>query len=284
MKRFILILLVMALLPLTNVRAQVSAIVSAPTLEALQQNSFIQDVLFWTEQAIAMGIQIEHFVTMIQTMENQVENQVKNLRNIGEIHSYKDFMDWYNRQLYLERKTEETFTNMNVTIGNRSYKLTDVEGMAYGFNDTFVDHWNKEFTEDQRREMWVKLGVTPSNYAYIQTWNAREQQIAHEFLAAREIQNEKYKNEMERNNENQKALEKDKAKSDDDPSKMGEKGIAVINAETNIANNRTLNDIEGHLADIKESIAIDMYQKRTPSDQPTLSEWKEDVGFIPLKK
>jgi len=277
-----LILLVVGLLPLTNVRAQLAP-VTAPILESIQSAAAIEQTIFWAQQAVDMAVQIEHYVTMIKTMNTQVQNQVQNLGNIGTIHSWDDFKDWYNRQIYLERKTEETFSNMNVTIGKKNYNITDVEGMAYGFNDTFIDYWDKEFTEQQRKEMWVNLGMTPSNYAYIQTWQAREQKIAQEFLAARAIQTEKYKKAMEVNFAHMTELKKDKAKSDDDPTKMGEKGVAVINAQTNIANNTVLNDIEGHLADIKESIAIDMYQKRTPSDSPPLSEWPED-GFVPLKK
>jgi hypothetical protein len=281
MKRFFLMSLVVVFLSATTTHAQVS-IVSAPILEAIQQNVAIEQTAYWLQQAVDMALQIEHLVTMVENTGKQVQNQVQNLGNIGDIHSYKDFMDWYNRQLYLERKTEETFSNMNVTIGKKDYKLADVEGMAYGFDDTFVKYWDKEFNEEQRKEMWANLGVTPSNYAYIQTWQEREQKIAREFLAARAIHKEEYKRDMERNNENMDALEKDKYKSDDDPTKMGEKGVAVINAETNISSNKILNDINGNLVDIKEKMAVDMYQNRAPSGAPPMSVWPED-GFKPLK-
>jgi hypothetical protein len=278
MKRFIIMLLLTVFLSLTIANAQVT-IVAAST-DAFITGSMIEQALYWGQQALDMASQIEQFKTMIENMGKQIQAHVENLNNISKIHSYKDFMAWFNRQLYLERMTEETFKNMNITIGNKRYNITDVEGMAYGFNDTYIDYWNKEFTEEQRREMWTNLGVTPSNYAYIQTWKAREQKIAQEFLAARAIHNEEYKKNMQQNKDKTDALEEDKTK--DDSEKMGEKGVAVINAETNIASNKVLNDIRGDLVDIKELKAIEMYQKNTPVDQPPMTEWPGDV-LQPLK-
>jgi len=220
---------------------------------------------------------------MLENLVKQFENQIQNLKNISKIHSYEDFLEWYNRQVYLKKMTEETFNGMSITIGKKNYKFTDVEGMAYGLKDTYIDYWNKEFTEEQRREMWARLGLTPSNYAYIQTWKGLEKEIAREFLAARAIQNKEYQKNMQETKENLDALGKDKAKSDNDSTKMGEKGIAVINAETNIASNKVLNDIHGALADIKEKMAIEMYRKNTPVNEPPISEWPENA-IQPLKK
>jgi hypothetical protein len=283
MKKIIIPLLVMASLPCQIIHAQLVTMVSAPILEAIQSSAAVEQTVYWVQQAADMGTQIAQFVTMIENMEKQVKNQVQNLQNIGDIRSWDDFMDWYNRQIYLERMTEETFTGMNVSIGKKNYKLTDIEGIAYGLKDTYVDYWDKEFNEEQRKEMWVNLGLTPANYAYIQTWKEREQQIAREFLSARAIHNEEYRRNMGHNKKNHNALEEDKNKSDSDPTKMGEKGVAVINAETNIANNKVLNDIEGHLVDIKEKMALDMYQKNTPSEVLPMSPWPEN-GFKPLDK
>ena len=280
MKRFVLVLLVMVLLPITTAHAQITGALDAQILAATT-GTWIEQALYWGKQAKDMALQIEHFKTMIENMGKQIQAQMDNINNISKIHSWNDFMDWHNRQLYLERMTEETFNGMNVTIGKKNYKLTDVEGMAYGLKDTYVDYWNKEFTEEQRREMWTNFGLTPSNYAYIKTWQEREQKIAREFLAAREIHNKEYQENMKNNNENIKALEDDKTKSDSE--KMGEKGVAVINAETNIASNKVLNDINGNIVDIKEKMAIETYQKNTPVDQPPMSEWTENA-IQPLKK
>jgi len=282
MKRFILLVLVVVFLPVTTAHAQVT-IIAAPIMDAILAMSYAEQVIYYAKSLVEMVTTAEQTVHMVENMGKQIQKQVENLSNIGNIHSYQDFMDWHNRQLYLKRMTEETFTNMNVTIGKNNYKLTDVEGIAYGLKDTYVDYWNKEFTEEQRREMWVNLGVTPANYAYIQTWKALEQQIAREFLAARAIHNKEYQKNMEQDKKNTDALVNDKLKDPDDPTKMGDKGIAVINAETNIASNKILNNIDGRLADMQEKQAIEIYQRNTPSDEPPMSAWKKD-GVKSMKK
>jgi len=274
MKRFIPIVLAVVFLPVTEVHAQ--WVVEAPGLEALTAAN-------WVKQAADMATQIKHFVSMIKNMEKQIENYAQNIGNIENVRGFNDFMGWFNRQPYLERMTEEAFNDMNVTIGKKNYKLYDIEGMAYGLKEKYAGYWDKEFTEEQRKNMWVGLGMSPANYAYVQTWNAREQQIAREFLSARAVHNKEYKEEMERNKEKLDALERDRNKSDNDPTKMGEKGVAVINAETNIANNKVLHDIHGALTDIKEKMAVDMYQNKAPSNQLPMSMWDDDV-FTPLDK
>jgi len=279
MKKFILVLLVMVFLPVTMAHAQLTVLAAAT--DALLAGSFAEQMIYYAQSLAQLVKTAEETVHMVEKMGNQIQMQMDNLENVSKVHNLKDFKSWYNRQIYLERRTEETFKDMNITIGKKKYNITDVEGMAYGFNDTYIDYWNKEFTEEQRREMWTNLGVTPSNYVYIQTWKAREQKIAHEFLAAREIQNEEYKKNMEQNKDKIDALEEDKTK--DNSEKMGEKGVAVINAETNIASNKVLNDIRGDIADIKELKSIEIYQKNTPVDQPPMSEWPEN-GIQPLKK
>jgi tetrahydromethanopterin S-methyltransferase subunit G len=281
MKRFFMFLLVVTFLPATTTHAQAGA-VTAPILEALQATHLVEQALYWGKQAADMVEQIQKTSQMLQNMGRQVQNQINNLKNVSNIHNPQEFMTWYNRQLEIERRTEETWNNMNITIGKKKYSLTDIEGIAYGLKDTYVDYWNKEFTEEQRKEMWVSLGVTPANYAYIQTWKEREQQMAREFLTARAIHNKDFIANMKQDMQNLQFIEADKLKSEDDPTKMGDKGAALINAETNIASNVILNKLEGHLADIKESMAIKLYQKITPSDELPMSMWTED-GFGRLK-
>jgi len=112
MKKIIILLLAMASLPCRGIRAQLVSTVSAPALESIQTSSAFQQSLYWFQQALDMTEQITNTLTMITHLEKQIENQVKNFQNMGKIHSYKDFMDWYNRQIYLERKTEEAYNNM----------------------------------------------------------------------------------------------------------------------------------------------------------------------------
>jgi len=281
MKKFILVFLVIAFLPTMTVNAQMA--VADGFAHGLLAGSKLEQGIYWAQQALDMVESIARLQEMVERFGKQIEMQMDNLANIGNIHSFKDFTTWHNRQLYLERMTEDAWNGMSIKIGKKDYKLTDVEGMAYGFKDTYVDYWDKEFTEAQREEMYVGLGLTPANYAYIKTWDAREQQLAKEFLAARIIHNANYMDEMTRNNEKLNELEKDKKKKADDPSKMGEKGVAVINAETNIANNKALNDINMNLLDLKEMIAVEKYQKKIKLMTPSMTKWDKEDGIKPLK-
>jgi hypothetical protein len=261
MKKFLFILVLtaaLALLPAANAHAQF-AIVAAAT-DFLLSFETIQQSIYWAQQAYDMATQIEQFAKQVEYLGRAAESQVRNLQNIGNIHSYKDFADWYNRQIYLERKTEETWDNMSFSIGKHSYKLTDAEGIAYAIQNTYVDPFENGFTEEQRKAVWVGLGMTPANYAYVQTWKKREEELVKRFIAAREIQNNDYKDDMDRNNEKLNDLEKDKEKAEidpDDKSLMDVKGVAAITAEMSIHNNKKLNDIDAKLADIMDFLGTE---------------------------
>jgi hypothetical protein len=110
----------------------------------------------WVETASRFKQQIEHW-------KFQVEHTLQNLKNAGDIKSWSDFMSWYNRQLYMEKQTMDSFQKANIKIGSKNYSLYDIEGIAGTVDDTYVKYWNMEFTEKQRKEMWLGLGLTPSN-------------------------------------------------------------------------------------------------------------------------
>jgi hypothetical protein len=177
MKRFIFVFLVVAFLPATRINSQVVTVGAVTDL--LMQKAHADQILYYVDSLAELVKTAEKTEAMFENLEKQFQNQIQNISNISQIHSYKDFMNWYNRQLYLERRTEETWNNMHITIGKKNYKITDAKGIGYGLQDTYIDYWNKEFTEEQRREMWVELGLTPSNYAYISTWRERERYQGH---------------------------------------------------------------------------------------------------------
>jgi len=283
MKRFMLVLLVVAFMPITTANAQLVSVGEAAIVAAIEGTA-LEQAVYWAQQAMDMVDQIARMKEMIENLGRQIEMQVENLSNIGNIHSFKDFTEWHNRQLYLERMTEDAWNNMSIKIGKKDYKLTDVQGMASGFKDTYIDYWNKEFTEAQREEMYVGLGLTPANYAYIKTWEAREEQLLMEYLAAATGNNIEYVQEMIRNNDYMNELERDKKKKDGDPTKMGEKGVAVINAQTNIANNKVLNDINHNLTKQMEKHAVDEYKKKASTKGPPMSKWDKEKGIQPLMR
>ena len=279
MKRLWIFLWLIAFLPVHTAHSQMF-VIDAAVATVLEKTKidqgihYAQMVLDNVEQIALLGQQIEH-------MYNTVKMAAQNLQSLGDIEDFKDFMDWYNRQLYYERMTIETFNGMNVNIGKKNYKLTDIEGMAYGVKETYFDYWENEFTEEQRREMWLSLGLTPANYAYVQPFREKGRELARKFLTAGEIQNRKYMNNMERNNERQKKLAKDKNLGIDE--KMGEKEILMMIAETSIANNEALQDLIMLQTDLMAKQAVDMFLEETPASGPQFSKWTRD-GFRALTK
>jgi len=199
MKKFLLLSLIVVFLPVQAVHSQTPVI--AALTDGLLTATGISNIIYYAE-SIAQFIQsVSNTAATVTNLVRQIQLAEQNLSRIGEVHSYKDFMEWYNRQLYLERKAEDTFHGMSVKIGKKNYKLTDVEGIAYGMNDTFgAGYWEKEFTEEQNREMWMRLGLTSSNYAYVQTWKEKEREIAKRFLTSSSNKNDEYMADMDRNN------------------------------------------------------------------------------------
>jgi len=84
MKRFILVLVVMALLPITTAYAQVAVIDAAVT--AAISGTWIEQAVYWGQQAMDMVDQIYRMKEMIERLGKQIEMQVENLSNIGNIH------------------------------------------------------------------------------------------------------------------------------------------------------------------------------------------------------
>jgi len=238
------------------------------------------------DQFIYYGQQVQHNVeslvntiAMVSSLEQQIKMAAQNMASIGDIESWSDFMDWYNRQLYLERRATQIYQGMNVKIGSESYHLTDVVGLAQGYTNQTKEFWEGEFTEDQRKEMWLELGLTPSNYAYVQPFREKAMQIAVEGLSARELQNEWYMRIMQRVNQRQRTRAEDKYKPDNE--KMGSMAVQMQMAEALDEINKVMNDIAMQNAQMLEMQAVKHYQDQAHPDSPVLSTWGEE-GFSPL--
>jgi hypothetical protein len=278
MKRFLLLSSVVVFLPCQIVHSQL-AVFDAAVSTIMEKTHF--------DQVIHYAQMIDQAINQVNLIKNQIEHAVymanmavQNLTS-ADINSFDDFMDWYNRQLYLERMTVESFKNMNVTIGKKNYNFMDIEGMAGGFNETYIEYWNNEFTEEQRKEMWLTLGLTPSNYAYVQPFRERGRELAREFLAASSIRNNEYMKNMQANNLRQDKLARDKYLGLEE--KMGEKEVLMMILESSMENNKVLNDIAMYQAMEMERKAVEMYMDQTPMQEPQFSSWPEN-GFRPLTR
>jgi hypothetical protein len=275
MKKYFFSLFVIVFLPVQGTHAQMTIV--APALEAMTAALGI-------EQAVAFGKQLAETVSSTITlasqlyhMEQQAEKALRNLSRMGEINSWDDFMNWYNRQLYLESQTIDTFNGLGLTVGGKHYNFSDMEGMAGAVDDTFVEFWNKEFTEEQRRDVWISSGLTPANYVYVQTWKEKEKDLARRFLTSPTVQNNEYMRNMIRNNKILNRLATDVLKPENE--KMDAKELAAITAETSINTNKDINDIKMTLAEMQELQAVKLYQENAPYDEPPISDGFDTVYF-----
>jgi len=276
MKKFLVLLFVF--LFSFNVYAQLAVVDGV--VDTLLTASNLQQFIYFGQQVKHNAEAIMQAVLTVQNLEHQVKMTMQNLASVKDIESWSDFINWYNRQLYMERKTIQTFENMNVKIGKETYHLTDIEGILYSINDQGTAYWEGEFTPEQKRAMWYDLGLTPSNYAFVQPFRAKARQIAMEGLTARDIQNEWYMRNLARSNERQSRRARDKYADDDN--KMGQKEVLIDIAESLDESNKVLNDIAMQNAQMLEAQAVNHYLKQTPHSNPGFSEWPDD-GFQQLK-
>jgi len=278
MKKIILLFLVSFLFPLRSAHSQM-AVVAAAT-DTVLSITYIDQILHYAEQVKEWAETASRFQSQVEHWKFQVERTLQNLKSAKDIKSYKDFMSWYNRQLYLEKQTMDMFQKANISIGKKNYSLYDMEGIIDAVDDRYIKYWDKEFTDKQRKEMWVGLGLTPSNYAFVQTFKEKERELSRKAFYASDIQNESYIQNMERNNERQNKLAVDKNLSVED--QMGEKEVMQLQLESSMESNKVLNDIAMMQAQQLEMQAAQYYLEQAKPDAPALADWPND-GFSPLE-
>jgi hypothetical protein len=278
MKRFLLILSVLIFLPCFNVFGQF-AVVDAG-LSALIGGTWIEEAALYAEMIAQDIIQINNLVQMVENAGKQIDMAAQNMKSIKDINSWDDFMDFYNRQLYYERRAIESVKGMNVTIGKKNYSLYDLEGIADGLNDTYIEYWNKEFTEDQIREMWLGLGLSPANYAFVQPYKIKNKEVARQLLAMSDMQNEKNKKTSEANKKDIDDLAADSKKPLDE--QMGEKEVQQRILVSSIRNGETLGDIAAIEAKRAEKEGLDEALNKPLKQTPKISSWEN--GFESFKK
>ncbi|MDR1211808.1 MAG: hypothetical protein LBK40_06210 [Spirochaetaceae bacterium] len=269
-KMFLGILLILSAL---SAHAQFG-VVSAPILESLTQATHIDQVIYYIQMVEQQMQAAANTYNQLQNMIRAEQRALDNLKGITQVSDFGDFMDWYNRQLYLERQTEQRFTNMGIKIGKKTYKVADIDqipdaaGSRYG-----SEYWANEFTDEQRRAMWLNLGMTPANYAYVQTWKAKEDEIGRILLTNREIQNEEYQEAMLRNRElSDMVLNGD----------VGEKGVLQAIFEVLVDTNKASREGNMQYAMALEYQEARDKQGEAPANDPVISDWWGQSMFRPI--
>lgn len=132
----------------------------------------------WGKQAQSMAQEIEHLYNQLEHMKGATERAINNLQGVLDARSFGDFMSWFNRQLYLEREVERRYNSMNVTVGRKTYSMSEIDKIPETLRNQMSDQWANGLSEAESKRLWADLGLSPGNYMYIQTWKEREQKIA----------------------------------------------------------------------------------------------------------
>ncbi|MDR1909484.1 MAG: hypothetical protein LBQ35_06180 [Spirochaetaceae bacterium] len=259
-------------------RAQMA--VTAPILEGIMSATHLDQAAYYAQSIAQMVENAMNTYNQFQNMLRMEQMALDNLRNVTRVNSWDDFMDWYNRQLYLERQAETRFNRMGVRIGGRTYRLADVAEIPAAMESTYVDYWDNEFSERQRREMWLNLGLTPANYVYVQTWKAREETLARNIMTKLELMNEEHMRDTEQDQATLARLEEDRSLPESE--RMGEKGLLSLLAEAALNTNRVLRQISYDTAEFNEYQLSRDRQSRTPPNPPDLSEMWGRSLFEPI--
>jgi hypothetical protein len=115
------------------------------------------------------------------------ERALKNLRSIVDIRSVSDFVNWQNRVFYLGRQEEQIYSRMGVNIDGKRYGITDIDKIPEAMKNDFKDNYRADFSEEDQYNMFTSLGMTPSNYLYMKTWQQRNDAMAKQIRTYREI-------------------------------------------------------------------------------------------------
>jgi hypothetical protein len=138
---------------------------------------------------IANGVQIaqeaviayNHLQYGIQTAKAAVQN-LKSF-DFSKMKSLDDWMDFFNRQMDLERRTEAIFSNIGIRVGGKTYGLLDTLDLPQAIAENEYNQWNSQFTDRERKKMWVHYGLKPANYYYMKTWQQREKDMVAKMAA-----------------------------------------------------------------------------------------------------
>jgi hypothetical protein len=241
------------------------------------------------------GTQIGHMLTQIDEMRKSVaaaEDQLQrtiaaekralnNLKGVTDIKSWDDFMKWTNRQLYLERQAEDRFNNMGVKLGTKTYTMATIEDIPKASLNYVTDLFKDDFSDAEKKEIWTKMGLAPSNYTYLQVWNTREKNLAKSLLTKKDTINEDNQKWYERMNDIKNILVDDATKPEDE--KLQEKGLLQYLLEVMMDTNKVTREMSYDNAVMNEYKLSQDKQAETPPTPPQLSDgWNRTDDFGPI--
>ena len=238
-------------------------------LGAMTQNflewSHLEKIIRYAQMVDQQIKAVEHAYDQYQALVRAEERAWESLKGIQNVHSYGEFMGWYNRQLDRSREVDYRYQNIGIQIGGKSGKtygldeIRDIPGAAKNVNKSY---WENEFTVEQRRDMWVDAGLTPANYAYQNTWANHELTTDKGILVRRGIIKEENALAYQRN---QRLVNESM-----DPN-TGDAARSQIDNALNADNNNVLREIAEMTAEGLERDYIREQMGKTPPPDPDVS-------------
>lgn len=177
MKRSNLLLTgVLFLIPIMKTNAQGMAVELGTITQGIMQATHLENVAKYVIMIQQQVQQIEQTYNQFQNLMRMEQMAMDNLKSVSKISSYGGFMNWYNRQLYLERQSEQKLANLGVQIGGSKYTLKEITDIPEALKTQFKPDFDT-LSPEERKKLWIDLGLSPANYAYVQTWKERNKQI-----------------------------------------------------------------------------------------------------------
>jgi prefoldin subunit 5 len=156
--------------------AQGMAVELGTITQGIMQATHLENVAKYVIMIQQQVQQIEQTYNQFQNLMRMEQMAMDNLKSVSKISSYGGFMNWYNRQLYLERQSEQKLANLGVQIGGSKYTLKEITDIPEALKTQFKPDFDT-LSPEERKKLWIDLGLSPANYAYVQTWKERNKQI-----------------------------------------------------------------------------------------------------------
>ena len=272
MKKFFRFI-VLALFVVCPLRVHAMSAVQAGLLAAIEGTTAatlaLQTIEF-ANQLKEMADTAKNTLAQLWEAKAAADRAIKNIRSVGDIRSIDDFIKWHNRQLYLEREVEYRYDKASVKIGKNTYKLHEIDEVPNAIRNSFRDTFDGDFTEEEKRDLFISLGLAPSNYAYLKTWEERNNKIAKRILTYSDVFAEEHDEAAARN---QNIMDKYRVSGDDlDINEITKEAhITAMNTEMAIREQTRLM-VEMH----DYQLSRDKMNERLPSPPRRSDSWGDD--------
>jgi hypothetical protein len=184
--------------------------VASAALTALIYGQQLLDSKTFTKQITNLIEAVTTARDNLKKVEDTCDYFVNQLRKFGNIKDYKDFMRWSDRSLYLAERVERDFSNINVKVGNKIYYLREAVEIKESLENGENDIRDGDMTESERIRVYRKLGLSPSSYRYLKTWEGRVDAAVKESSVSKDLINEEAGKTEEEQKEDMRIVESEK--------------------------------------------------------------------------